>query len=584
MMGEMMSEGILVWMNDLSITDFFYRKTGQLRDIVIFILIVFHFLKLNREKQLEGGEKMAFSGRKMYLLTVLILVLVGLTFGACGFSTVRVRRDLDTTGYDVQAFYLSGGGRVENQGVQIVGSDGKDLGNLVFESSAGSRTERLERFNPARGVNETTWRMTQYSTSEDIFGIREANYIIQRQLLPGRPDLVVLKSEIKFRFSLTLNKVVDQDFEIGCLYYLQIPEGEEPDGDEIVGLAQAWFAKLVYKTVLRDRWSPYNVSITNARICTELPANWAQVNEYFDEAILLAQGLVHDLARHNWEGLSRGQGQIYKMNSNPTGLLDVVGFESPFTGWALNREGVRYDFRFAPFYNILHHQNPEYWYGKQNSRNRSLEALVLSVAEDGIYEPRAVLFFIKSRWAKNGLYALKRLDPGESPIAVIKRVYALIDMDIPEDVQAAYEEGNTEEVARWSAEIPPFNMEQVGADFAAVVDVIDVTETYQGRDSDGGSVEVKGVQAKKGTYHLQGDTLALEYFLTLLGEHAVEYLDLGYIQPNGGDGIGFVTGIVDLIERYNVGEVDFDDTARIDQRSPESPEMVERAIKYFIEE
>lgn len=70
--------------------------------------------------------------RRGICLAFMVLIAVTILAQTCGFTTVRVRRDLDTTGYEVQAFYLSGGGRVENQGVQIVDSTGSRLGQLGF--------------------------------------------------------------------------------------------------------------------------------------------------------------------------------------------------------------------------------------------------------------------------------------------------------------------------------------------------------------------------------------------------------------------------------------------------------------------
>jgi len=522
--------------------------------------------------------------RGFWVLALMGVVLAGnLLHGAiaCGGATERVRRDIDTTGYEQQAFYTTGAGKSENQGVLIVDAGGKDLARLGFANVAGSRFEILERFNPQTRVNETLWRMTQYATSEDIFDIRSASFIVQRLLGQGDTDLVVLKSEMKFGSVLLnfVNKLNEQDFELSCLYTATVGRQEEISGAELAKRAKPWYGKLVYKSVVSEAWSPYGVAIRNAKPCMVLPANWAQMNEGFDEAIGHARDLVKDLEHNQWAKLSPEQGMLYKATSNPTRFFDVVGFETTYEGW-VEVDGVTQKYRIVPKYNILHLSNLEWWYGKQNSRNRTLEALVIEFEENGIYAPKAIAYFIKSRWAKNGLYVFDRIGPNESPEAIIKRGYNLINMDIPLDVRRAWASGDIDRVAKWSATQPPFDVSQLNADFAAVVDVIDVTETFVGSGSDG-AVTVKGIPSKKGTYHIRGNPNAVVYFHVLLGEHAVEMLDLGYIQPKGGDGIGFISHILRLTGRYNGGQADYSDAAMLDQRSQESPQMVKEALEYF---
>ncbi len=516
--------------------------------------------------------------KKICFSLVMVFMALLLILTACS-ATARVRRDIDTTGYEYQAFYTSGAGRVENQGVLIVDVGGIDQAKLAFNrTTAGSRSEILQRFNPAKKVDETLWRMTQYETSEDIFDIREASFIIQRLLGQGDTDFVVLKSEIRFGFSLLINKVNEQDFELACLYAATVKKGEELSGTELAKRAKPWFTKLTYKTIVSEKFSPYCVAILDSKISRELPANWGQMNESYDEAIILARELVRDLEQNRWEYLSQDQGTLYKTVSNPTRIFDIVDFESPYEA-KIELDGKVMKYRVVPRYNILHLKNLEWWWGKQNSRNRTLEALVIEVQEGGSYVPRAMAYFIKSRWAKNGLYVFTRLKPGETPESVVKRGYDLINVEIPRDVQRAFEEENIDKVASWAAKQPPFNLAQLNADFAAVVDVLDVTESMQVIGGQGGTV--KGTPTKHGTYHIRGDPSTVAFFNTLLGEHAVEMLDLGYIQPQGGDGIGFISNILRLVTRYNTGQADFNDAAMLDQRAQESPEMVKQAIDYF---
>ena len=323
------------------------------------------------------------------------------------------------------------------------------------------------------------------------------------------------------------------------------------------------------------------MAIADAKMMKLLPANWAQMNESFDEAIVLARELVKDLERNGWSRLSPEQGVLYKATSNPTRFFDVLGFETSYDGWILQFDGSLQRYRIVPQYNILHLNNfLDWWYGKQNSRNRSLEAVVIEFEEQGRYVPKAVAYFIKNRWAKNGLYVFDRIGRGEAPESVIRRGYDLIDKNIPDDILNAWESSDIDRVAMWFADQPPFDLSQLNADFAAVVDVVDTTEVFSGSSSEG-RVTVKGVPSKKGTYHISGDVNAVVYFNALLGEHAVEMLDLGYIQPRGGDGIGFISNIVRLVERYNSGLVDYNDAAMLDQRAQESPDMARQAIQYF---
>ena len=510
------------------------------------------------------------------LSMVMILIFV---FASCGWSTERVRRDIDTTGYEYQAFYTTGAGKTENQGVLIVDAGGKDLAKLVFGNVAGSRFELLQRFNLQDRVDQTLGRMTQYDTSEDIFDIRSASFIVQRFFGQDGIDFVVLKSEMRFGSVLWnfINKLNEQDFEISSFYTATVGRDEELSGAELAKRAKPWFLKLTYKTVISDDWSPYSVAITDAKMMRLLPANWAQMNESFDEAIILARELVRDLERNDWIYVSQEQGVLYKVTSNPTRFFDVFGFETTYDGW-VTVGGTIQQYRIVPKYNILHLSNFfDWWYGKQNSRNKSLEALVIEFEENGQYVPKAVAYFIKSRWAKNGLYVFDRVEPGETPESMIRRGYDLINTNIPEDIQSAWESGDIDRVALWFAKQPPFDLSQLNADFAAVVDVVDVTEVFVA--SDGSTV--KGTSAKKGTYHIRGDVNTVVYFNTLLGEHAVEMLDLGYIQPKGGDGIGFIATILRLVGRYNSGVIDYTDAALLDQRAQEEPEMVKQAIEYF---
>lgn len=523
--------------------------------------------------------------RKISLVLMAMIAAI-LVFTSCSrFSTERVRRDIDTTGYELQAFYSSGGGKVENQGVLVVDSGGLDLVKLAFgRTTAGSRYEILQRFNPTARVDETLWRMTQYDTSEDIFDIRSASFIVQRLLGQGDTDFVVLKSEMRFGSVLAnfVNKLNEQDFEIACLYTVKVGRGEDLSGAELARRSKLWFAKLTYKTVVSDAFSPFGVAILNAKPCRELPANWAQMNESYDEAILLARNLVRDLERNNWGYLSPEQGVLYKVTSNPTRFFDVLSFETPYDGW-IELDGKVQRYRIVPHYNIFHLSNFfDWWYGKQNSRNRSLEALVIEFEENGRYAPKAVAYFIKNRWAKNGLYVFDRVGPGETPEAIVKRGYDLINVNIPSDVQRAFESGDIDRAALWFAKQPPFDLAQLNADFAAIVDVVDVTETLYGRSSEGKTVTVQGTQMKHGTYHIRGDPNAVVYFNVILGEHAVEMLDLGYIQPRGGDGIGFISHILRLAQRYNSGQSYFTDAAMLDQRSQEGPEMAREALEYFL--
>ena len=527
---------------------------------------------------------MGFLRRKKVVFVLLSLMLVAvLLFTSCGWSTERVRRDIDTTGYEYQAFYTTGAGKAEDQGVLIVDAGGRDLAKLAFGNVAGSRFELLQQFDLNERVDETLCRMTQYDTSEDIFDIRSASYIVQRLFSQdGTDDMVVIKSEMRFGRVLLnfVNKLNDQDFEISCFYTVRVGRNEDLSGLELAQRAEPWFMKLTYKTVVSDSFSPYSIAISDAKLMRLLPANWAQMNESFDEAIILARELVKDLEQHGWNSLSQEQGTLYKVVSNPTRFFDVFGFETTYDGW-VNIDGNLHRYRIVPKYNILHLSHFfDWWYGKQNSRNRSLEAIVIELEENGVYTPKATAYFIKSRWAKNGLYVFDRLGPGETVESTVGRGYDLIDMNIPDDIQKAWEDGDIDRVALWFADQPPFDLSQLNADFAAVVDIADVTETFVG-SSPKGTVTVEGVPAKKGTYHILGDVNAVVYFNTLLGEHAVEMLDLGYIQPQGGDGIGFISNIIRLVERYSAGEANYSDAAMLDQRAQESPEMVQQAVDYF---
>ncbi|MDP3731258.1 MAG: hypothetical protein Q8R34_02065, partial [bacterium] len=210
------------------------------------------------------------------VFALMSIVMVGiLLFTSCGVATERVRRDIDTTGYEYQAFYTTGAGKTENQGVLIVDAGGRDIAKLAFGNIAGSRFELLQRFNFQNRVDETLGRMTQYDTSEDIFDIRSASFIVQRFFGQGNTDIVVLKSEMRFGSVLMnfINKLNDQDFEISSFYTATVGRNEELSGADLAKRAKPWFLKLTYKTVISGDWSPYSVAISDAKMLRLLPAN-----------------------------------------------------------------------------------------------------------------------------------------------------------------------------------------------------------------------------------------------------------------------------------------------------------------------
>lgn len=513
----------------------------------------------------------------------LAIVIFFLFLVACGTATVRIRRDLDTTGSQVQAFYISAGTSGEESSAKIIDSTGKELGDLSFENSGGSRTEKIERFNPATQNQQTIFRLTQQTGKEDFFGMRESNYIVQRIYTGAKSDLVIFKDEMTFTLSMVLNKLNSQDFKMGCFYYASVPAGEDVSDESALKLAKPAFAKLIYKSAFADQWNPYEVNLTGTA-CDQLPPNWAQVNEYYDTALPMFQGLVKNLAANNWQTVQPQYGKIYKMVDNPTNLSDIVGFKTGFNGSAWNSEGARFDYQVVPWYKIIYTENPEYGWPKFNSRNQTLEALVLQVKVNGVYQSRAVLFFVKSIWSDNGLYGLKILNPNETPDAVVKRVHDVIDAKIPYDIQKAYLNNDYEQTYAWAAKQPPFNLSQLGLDYCAVVMLEDTTETLTGTastDKGTSQVTVQGSRRKKGSYYIYGNEKAMDHFATLMGESAMDITDLGYIQKDNGDGFGFIAGLTGLLKNYNQGQVTFDDVARVDQRSPESPTQVDASIQYF---
>ena len=523
------------------------------------------------------------NGRRIgqFLTMVMVAILIVTTTSACA-STTRLRRDLDTTGSTLRISYISSGSASEGQGALVYNTTGMPIARTTYENSGGSSMENLEFFDAETSVWKNVTSMVRHDTKEDLYRIRGAANIIQRMTITDRDDLVVPASKLKFGFMFGLNNINEQNFELVCLYQAIVPEGQDFSGEKVIKESKAWFAKLTYTTDLDKKWNPYHVNLKNAAACSRLPANWAQMNETYDTAIELARSLVRDLKGHNWEGLSEDQGQLYKVVGNPTQVLDILGFESTFSGWAIDKAGKRYNYRIRPIYKIFPDGSPELGWAKQNSRNNTLQALELDIEVGGNYQPKAVMFFVKSWWAKNSLYGVKRLSPGESPRSVVEQIFKLMDVKVPADIQSAYDAGDIEKVIGWLNTQPQFTLKNVPADYAAVVDVVSTSETLYGTDSKGGTTTVQGPRRLKSTQHPYGDPMAVDYFLTFLGEHAVELLDLGYIQPGGGDGFGYIAGILNVVNHLKAGTATFDDAARLNQRAPESPEAVQAALDYFL--
>jgi|GEM_PF-2236590 len=541
-----------------------------------------------------------------YWLYVLVALTgaISLLLTACSGGTPKIWsgqivRDLDTlvtTDGGVESFkavYINEGSSIESQRLDIYSQGGAwNAMKIGYTKSGNQLNEYLQIQGPRTFENYSL--MTAEEQDENVLNITKSGYTVMRWVDTNSTSYQTAKNEISFSFP-----ALGQDpLKYESTYIIPM-NGEEPNFTS----ANNYYDVLSTDTILGDRWSPYSVVIENSLISRTLKANWAQSNMSFDAAMAVTHDTLLNLNSNGWTTMDPTYGSIKMVLYNKNGARELIGFEHPFYGTAYDANGRRYDFRIKPTYQILD-QNLYFGWGKQNSRNASLQSLQWQLLtgnnpdDDSSWTTVSAMVFLKGRFAANSLYAFKMMHPGETVESLITSLKQEMDADIPEDIRKVmdqpFDQGGPVEqrIMNWVASRQPFDLgnlvRKYGLSAAATVRYQDISDKIRVLEPCGEDcsrwVTIVTTPRKQLVWNMAvapGGAEDINDMLTLGSENFAKAFDIGYVQPGAGDGMSYIFGALRSYIREHQGTAGYPEAVRLDQRVPITPEGINAAIEHL---
>lgn len=554
---------------------------------------------------------------------VMIALIISIVGSACvldqppeKFWVGSIVRDLKTKGKDAHVEYVQEGSTTESQVMTFFTQGGTFSQAQVTYGKAGqAATEQLSYKLPNGSMSQ---RFTQeaWTSNENLMDIVKSKLTWQtiEATKPGEVFGVpyqVAKNENKFLYPGILPG--QENFKVEAYCQMKKDEQGYPD----IPNSNYWYAAIYGDTLLGTGFRPnYTVLEGGTNTYNVLPCDWANRNEAFDTALFLTrEGVFDSLNENKWQSIDPKYGKVRLSIYNPLGIGELVGFQTPVYGFAIDNAGKRVDYRILPIYEPL---DSTLYYGpaKANTpdwgstlRQLLIQVKVGNTNTDDSYKTVAGWFFLKGRFAANGLYAFKVFKPGEDPKVLIEQLKTEMDRDIPQDIAALLYnpiEGdpNTQEfkdqkaaamgkVVRWMASRDPFDLsvvrEKYGLEVLAVVTYADIGDrivVYEPCGTDEHPAACPRVITTTPRTQLVWDISYnhehgidnVNYWTTFMGEPAMNAFSMDFVGKGKGDGTGIIFAGMQLMDHIKNGNIGYPDAIRLDMRSASWPENIDPAM------